>query len=296
MRALADVELAALEREGIVLLPGYFAADEIARVRETVLRIRPLSSPHAKPERRWLLTSPLYAFRKCVGGGLREELVYLSGIARDKGFREFAGRYYRQPVHLDHVMSIETPAGPDAITPWHTDANSPAEAQKPADRFTLKFFIYMNDVAESNGAFSYVPRTHRLVTALREGMFAGEIPHHWTGRFPDLNEILADRRTADWLAGKLGAETIESYRRAAAATKDGERGARDYFCEGPAGTLVIFDDRGLHRGGIPRSGVRSILRYNYLPSRYWREQFSPLRRALNAALTAFLPAPVAAHW
>lgn len=296
MTRLGEEDLEALRRDGIVLKPAFFSAQEAALIRSTSLRLRPLSRPHAKPSRMWLLLSPSYAFWKCLRPALRRDIVFLSDVALERGFRDFARRYYAQDVHLDHIISIESPRSDEAITAWHTDANFKADDLRPPDRFTLKFFIYLNDVDASNGAFSYARGTHRLVTALREGFFRRRLSHFWTGRFPDIKTGLKSADAVKWVRETAGQDALDAFENAASRTGDGEKGSdKDYLC-GPAGTLVIFDDRGIHRGGIPREKERSILRYNYIPSIYWVKQFTPFRYAVNRALTALLPQAVAAHW
>ena len=227
---------------------------------------------------------------------MREDLKSLSRIARDDGFRAFSAKYYGREVQLDHIMSIETPKGDEAITPWHTDANFPADKMRPADRFTLKFFIYMNDVGAENGAFAYARGTHRIVTVLREGINEGAFPHFWTARFDEMEKQLATPKVAEYVRTRLRPEEIAFFLETAKRTEYGAATPDDMYLKGPAGTLAVFDDRGMHRGGVPVSGNRSVLRYNYIPTPYWREQFTWPRYAINRALTSLLPRELQSHW
>lgn len=58
----------------------------------------------------------------------------------------------------------------------------------------------------------------------------------------------------------------------------------------PAGTLLMFDDR-----GVPRTGERSILCYNSQPTKYWKRTHTPVRYALILACRACLPGPLAVN-
>lgn len=293
---LSGSDLDAIRRDGIVLKERFFSKEDIARIRDVVLRLRPVSMPHKVPSRRWLLPSPSYAFRKCFCGAIKTDLVFLSEVAQSLGLRDFSAQYFGTNVTLDHIMSIESPRSDEAITRWHTDANSAENALKPADRFTLKFFIYMNDITAENGAFSYVKGTHALVTALREAQYDGRLPFHLTGPVPSIREALEAPGAKDIVRAKCGQKAIDEFYAAAEKLDDGRRNADEYYLNGSAGTVLIFDDRGLHRGGIPKAGERSILRYNYIPTKYWATQFSAPKYAINLALRAFLPGPIAAHW
>ena len=52
-----------------------------------------------------------------------------------------------------------------------------------------------------------------------------------------------------------------------------------YSLEGPAGTLIVFDERGMHRGGDISEGQRSILRISLR-----RENAKNLREATRAVI------------
>jgi len=296
MQALTADDLATLRAEGIVLKQEFFPAGQISQIRDTVLRLRPTAMGHRKPARKWLLTSPSYAFMRCLRSAIRDDLVYLSTVPQLCGFREFSRDYYAQDVHLDHVMSIESPRCEDPITPWHTDANSPAEALYPPDYYTLKFFIYMNDINAINGAFSYVRGTHRLVTLIREGIAAGKIAYCRTNFVSELKSTLQIPEVIDYLLQQMTRVEFDAVKAAIDALEVGVDNPEDHALCGKAGTLLIFDDRGLHRGGIPRMDERSILRYNYMPTKYWRTTYTQMRYLMNMACRLLLPRTIARHW
>ena len=107
MGRLNDDDLEVIRRDGFILKPRFFAGEEIGLIRERVLRLRPESTPHRKPSRRWILTSPSHAFRQCLKPAVREDLSALSRVARDDGFRAFSAKYYGREVQLDHIMIIQ---------------------------------------------------------------------------------------------------------------------------------------------------------------------------------------------
>lgn len=294
--ALVDADLATLRADGIVVKKEFFSAQQIQTIREVVLRLRATAMGHRKPARKWLLTSPSYAFRKCLNPVVRRELIYLSDVSLQCGFREFSRNYYAQDVHFDHMMSIESPCSEDPITPWHTDANSPPEAFYPPDYYTLKFFIYLNDIDASNGAFSFVRGTHSLVRMIREGIASGEISYCRTNFLPELKATLEIPEVIGYLSSRM---TQAAFNEARTSINDLESGIADPSAHamcGPAGTLLIFDDRGVHQGGVPRVRERSILRYNYMPTKYWRKTYTGPRYLMNMVCSLLLPRVIASHW
>jgi hypothetical protein len=90
----------------------------------------------------------------------------------------------------------------------------------------LKFFIYLNDVSANNGAFEFVPNTHKWSEDLR--------------RSDRASEITFDNRELSRQLPYQEEDVIS--------------------LEAPAGTLFIFDTDMFHRTGTTSMGERKIMR------------------------------------
>lgn len=114
---------------------------------------------------------------------------------------------------------------------WHTltTTSQPRESQlwhyDREDHQILKLFVYMSDVDESAGPFTYAPGTHR------QGLLA---------RRP---------QTVD----EQGVERWNDEQMDALVPKD-----KWIKAIGPAGTLVFADTRGYHKGGLARERERLL--------------------------------------
>ncbi|MFQ5566624.1 MAG: phytanoyl-CoA dioxygenase family protein [Paracoccaceae bacterium] len=102
---------------------------------------------------------------------------------------------------------------------WHRD---------PEDLKMIKVFIYLVDVDEDRGPFSFVPKTHSF------GADAGKVPEH-----KDRKRITDEEINLVFPPEK------------------------HLICTGPANTMVLADTVGYHRGGKPRSGNRILLNITY---------------------------------
>ena len=85
---------------------------------------------------------------------------------------------------------------------WHRDN---------LNRRQLKFMIYLNDVNEDNGAFQYIPKTHKVSSKL----FTNSLSNNFRYSSNKINKLYPKKSI------KLSAK---------------------------AGTLIVFDSSGLHRG------------------------------------------------
>ena len=102
---------------------------------------------------------------------------------------------------------------------WHHD---------PEDLKIIKTFIYLEDVGEENGPFTYVPGTHP---------FGPNVPKARTQN--------DKRRVADEQFTEVFPPSMWR------------------VCTGPAGTMILADTLGYHRGGKPNAGTRLLVTFTY---------------------------------
>lgn len=123
------------------------------------------------------------------------------------------------------------------------DLNSPQHSQNwhrdPEEKRTMKVFIYVNDVDESNGPFTYVRGSHPTSKSRYAGLFPQVLPY---GSYPD--------------AARL--EDLIDPKDIVLAT-------------GNSGTVIFCDTAGIHRGGLAAKGKR-IMATAFYPSQKWSEK------------------------
>ena len=143
-------------------------------------------------------------------------------LALDKKLLEIVSRYFGMWPRLHAIgawLNLPSSAEAKHSQLWHRD---------PEDMKLLKVFIYLVDVDEKCGPFSYVPKTQPF------GAKAAISP-----KYVDRKRILDDDMRAaipenEWMT-----------------------------CTGPAGTMVLADTVGFHRGGKPIVGYRLLITFTY---------------------------------
>lgn len=129
-------------------------------------------------------------------------------------------------VYIEKTM----PIGMDAPTfsqNWHRD---------PEERRTLKVFLYLNDVSQESGPFTYVRGSAPTSRGPYSNLFPQDLPH---GCYPSEQQVKDRIRQEDMLS-----------------------------MEGGAGTVIFCDTAGLHKGGHATSRHR-IMATAYFPSKYY---------------------------
>ena len=130
-------------------------------------------------------------------------------------------------------LNITTPvgSGADAVASqkWHRD---------PEERMLLKMFIYLSDVDEESGPFTYIKGSQR---GGRYGALFPQKPPR--SSYPEEAEVLARVRKEDI-----------------------------FQCVGKAGSVIFADTAGLHRGGFAKSKKRIMFTAGFYPgSSVWPE-------------------------
>ena len=116
-------------------------------------------------------------------------------------------------------LNYPTNAPPELSQLWHRD---------PGDLKLVKVFIYLNDVDEQRGPFTYIPGTHPF-----------------GHRNADAHRLEHKKRVADEHMIRLFPR--ESWR----------------VCTGPQRTMILADTVGYHRGGKPNIGQRVVITFTY---------------------------------
>jgi len=104
----------------------------------------------------------------------------------------------------------------------------------------FKFFLYLNDVDENNGPFEYVKGSHM------GGKHHKLIPM----KGPPFGTRVHDPKIIDRFAGE---DIIK--------------------CTGKAGTIIIADTAGLHRGGFCKSGERELFMCGFISNGRHRQKY-----------------------
>lgn len=268
----------ALRETGCVLMPGVIQGDELADLVEATRRIR--ANPPPSPRAGGRCSVPVLHM---IRHGRFGDLGAISKLAMRPGFHSLPATYFGETTVLGDILNIETDPQPDAVTPWHTD--SQLKGLSEPDYRRLKYHIYLNDVSTENGAFAYILGSHGLVPYLRREMYNGRLPQEMLQKTGRMVEIIDQHIDGFPPEIQAVAETVRE------AVRDQDRDFDDFDICAPAGSIVVFDDNGIHRGGVVRSGHRSVLRYGLVPWRYFSEDISTKQRLAHRIFATVMPAP-----
>ncbi|MEO8278565.1 MAG: phytanoyl-CoA dioxygenase family protein [Ideonella sp.] len=220
-RLISDADRQAFERDGFVVHRDLLPAAVFDDLRARLL-------PHHAPARE-MLQGDTITRRIAIDRAMLRELPELRALIdepRWAGLTRYVAGFGRAPwLYVQTILNQVTEGDPDPQTHLHADTFHP----------TMKAWFFLTDVAADEGAFSYVPGSHRL-TAARLA---------WEG-----DRSLTARQNADRLSSR-GSFRVDEAELAGLGLPAPVRLAV------PANTLVVADTFGFHaRGPSARASTR----------------------------------------
>jgi hypothetical protein len=214
--------LETLRRDGAVMIPDFLPAEQVAAMREAVPEIDAFSvSPEGD-------RSYFYPDADRIEG--------LAPFFSSEAVRSIARAYVsREATALRRTIGLKRAKG-DHLTFerfYHMDTWKPR----------LKAFLYLSDVGPDNAPTVYLKGSHR--GAWRRHTEA----RIWRYYVTDSSGFAGD--DSRFYLGTFLPHQVEQLKR--------DRGFTDMVCTGAAGSLLVFDGRGLHRATELKADERLIL-------------------------------------
>ena len=97
---------------------------------------------------------------------------------------------------------------------------------------------------------------------IRKGIYNQDIPYQPYWSLKDFRKIVV--KYSDYFSKNLGKRIIENFLVKTNFDETGEE-SRKFDYDAEAGTMVIFDEGGVHRGSKPTLNDRMVIRYLFDP-------------------------------
>lgn len=271
----------AFRRNGVIVIDNAFSADELAPLQRE-LRLLSDIVPCADKQSPRRVLPPVWLTVHGHGG----KLANVARAFKKPFITDFCGAFYGGPWNLVDVLNIESPQAPDPIIGWHADRTAPSVYRPDPWGRRIKFHCYLNDVSRRNGAFAYAPGTHRMMGEIKTTIASGAVPEAVLWSAEDIFGCIDAGRE------NLPDTVLET---AAGVRAVIESDGPDYDIEGGPGTMIVFDELGVHTARAVAEGHRSVLRFSMFDRARFHREASFLTRIKRAVVRAAMPGSPAAR-
>lgn len=183
----------------------------------------------------------------------------IESILRDSGVMAAADAYLGRPARLidvnpqinDVTDSFWRDIFPDADI---SELPATAYCHRDASGGDLKAIIYLSDVGGRNGPFAYALGSNRIRISRLDDLICEANDSNGLGA----TDPVARRRFAA-LPKKLRQKGAFGNDLTPASPLSGDINASLWSIEAPKGSIVLFDTKGIHRGGMVVEGERRVI-------------------------------------
>ena len=254
-----------IRKNGIIKIKNFLSLDEIEKFSKI---IKYYSAPKGHNDSFFITNTKLFIIKMLKFEINKIKHSYdLHKFKKRKKLDKIAENFFNTKVKTDYIDGYFSKAGKKDIIPWHTD-QAYSGNKKPdikfnhPDKFYLKFFIYLTNVSSNNGCMSYIPGSHKIGYQIRKGIYNQDIPYQPYWSLKDFRKIVV--KYSDYFSKNLGKRIIENFLVKTNFDETGEE-SRKFDYDAEAGTMVIFDEGGVHRGSKPTLNDRMVIRYLFDP-------------------------------
>jgi hypothetical protein len=183
----------------------------------------------------------------------------LNAVLHDTGMIDAVSMYLGRKANLIDVNPQINDASDSFwrnIFPDQKDMSLPKSAyvHRDASGGDLKAIFYMTDVGPDNGPFSYVVGSNRLKVSKLDDLIAEANDHNGlSSTKPDARERFAALPSKLKQKGSMGNDVLDKSPLA-------DRISNGLWqITAPKGSIVLFDTKGMHRGGMVVEGERRVI-------------------------------------
>ena len=195
---------------------------------------------------------------------------YLISKSKNQDWKAYMSSIYKKRSNsVSRIDSYISKKSDEDILEWHTDqafggATHPPEffgnaSGKVPTANINKLFLHITDVKYKNGAFSYIPYSHKINLAIRELINTEVIRYKPFLLLQDAVNLVENEHKDKFLK-ILNEYELETF---LSNAKSALQNDEEFTIECKAGDAVLFNDFGYHKGTAPKISDRIIFRYFY---------------------------------
>lgn len=263
---MSDELIKELKDKGIIKLENFIAQSELSELSEIV---RYYSAPKSSKYSYWsvgvkglFLKLLLLNFRRFNYN------LKLLNFEKKKNLKKFADQYFSNISFLSYVDAYYNKISNKNIIPWHTDQAyngevTPKKIENP-NNYYLKFFLYLTDIEPDNGCMAYIPGSHKIGYAIRKGIYEKKILYSPYWHLKDIRKIILKKENQMYFNEyfKKNLNVLKTFLdNTEFIEKSNDTLEYDYKLK--AGSAIIFDEGGIHRGAKTLKNDRMVIRYFY---------------------------------
>tara|TARA_A100001015_G_C14989723_1_gene713298 strand:+ start:393 stop:1205 length:813 start_codon:yes stop_codon:yes gene_type:complete len=262
-----------IKEDGIVKIDNFLTEKELESAKKI---IRYYSAPKGH-ENSYFPVKIKSIFSKLLELNFKKikNSFFILNLANKKKLNLISNYFFNQKSSLEFVDGYYSKISNKEVLPWHTDqayrgAEKLSEGFVNPNHFFLKIFIYLTNVGPNNGCTSYIPKSQKIGYAIRKGIYEGKLKYQPYWKLKDFRKLILNKENKDYFINYFnGSSLIDNFlEQTALVEKEENFESSEFDFNLSAGSAIIFDEGGVHKGSKTLLNDRMVMRYMYSIKEY----------------------------
>tara|TARA_Y100001970_G_C13961036_1_gene713152 strand:- start:21 stop:833 length:813 start_codon:yes stop_codon:yes gene_type:complete len=165
------------------------------------------------------------------------------------------------------IDSYKSEKNINMVIPWHTDQAYSGKKEIDdsqivnPDKAALKFFFYLTDVDSDNGCLGYIPGSHKISYFLKKLILQKKIDYSPYWSLSDYRNFITTDNIKKNLLNFVSEYELNQFLKISSFITTDKKDTNLFDIPAKEGSLLIFDESGVHRGAALNKTDRLCLRY-----------------------------------
>ena len=254
-----------VKNDGIAIKENWLSPEDQKKIAKIITSI----NPRKGEKKSWLYVNfkiSLIKLIKLQFVNLYRSLYFIN-LSKKLELNKIAEKILGNKVRLVGIDCYINLKSNKPVLDWHVDNAYTDTGDKNITKFVnpnqnaIKFFFYLTDVYKDNGCLSYVPKSHKIATALKKGIYEGSLSYNPYFTLSDFRKTISKKKNFSYIKNIIGEELVLEFLKKTEFIENTNTKNDCFNYEVNKGGAVIFDEAGVHRGSKTKFNDRIVLRF-----------------------------------
>tara|TARA_B100000795_G_C22782622_1_gene433101 strand:- start:951 stop:1745 length:795 start_codon:yes stop_codon:yes gene_type:complete len=151
------------------------------------------------------------------------------------------------------------------VLDWHVDQSYSGKENVKTfvnpNKNNIKFFFYLTDVSTDNGCLGFIPGSNMIAFHLKDLIRKGMIEYSPYWSLKDFRKLVAKEETFNKLKVLINQDIVKNFLEITKFNNEDGFDLKKFNIPLSKGSLLVFDEAGVHKGNKPMLNDRYVLRF-----------------------------------
>lgn len=254
-----------VQSQGIAVKENWLDLKDIEKIEKSIQKVKPIKGSESSIYVVNLKTLIKKIFKMRFNDIFKS--LYFINLSQKLKLKDTAEKILKSKSKLLRIDLFSSPQSDDPVIQWHVDnaysGRKNIKIFNEPDKNAIKFIFYLTDVSSNNGCLSYIPYSHKIAFALKQGIYERDIKYQTYWTLSDFRKAILKQENFNYIKKKVDEKIIKDFLNTSEKILNGKTDETLFDYDVKKGGAVIFDEAGAHKGSKTKLNERIVLRFFY---------------------------------